>query len=318
MLQTQSTSLKISIIHCRKMAKQIFVLICILCSLNIIFAAPLPANDPDDSKRDEILLDFMTQSGANKARARSYLEKANWDLKTALSDLAADVFGSKRKNDSESTQSPDPSGLPDSTQNTGATIMRLWRQGFTLDDNELRLYEEPQNQDFMAWVTRGQVPPELLRKGIFQLRMEDRRGEYYKEYPSWLPKKPFHGKGQTCGSDDETILQAPNEKMPQASNAAGTENKANEKLAAEKLNVDASQPTTSIRIRLADGTKLTGRFNLSHTVNDIRTFIKNARPQYAASEFSLLTPFPSNELTDSEQTIEEAELSNSTIMQRLN
>lgn len=43
--------------------------------------------------------------------------------------------------------------------------------------------------------------------------------------------------------------------------------------ATEKLNVDASQPTTSIQIRLADGSRLSGRFNLSHTIDDIRTFI---------------------------------------------
>lgn len=43
--------------------------------------------------------------------------------------------------------------------------------------------------------------------------------------------------------------------------------------ASQKLNVDSSQPTTSIQIRLADGSRLSGRFNLSHTVNDIRTFV---------------------------------------------
>lgn len=43
--------------------------------------------------------------------------------------------------------------------------------------------------------------------------------------------------------------------------------------AIKKLNVDASQPTTSIQIRLADGSRLSGQFNLSHSVQDIRTFI---------------------------------------------
>lgn len=41
----------------------------------------------------------------------------------------------------------------------------------------------------------------------------------------------------------------------------------------EKLNVDASQPTTSIQIRLADGSRLSGRFNLTHTINDLRTYV---------------------------------------------
>lgn len=43
----------------------------------------------------------------------------------------------------------------------------------------------------------------------------------------------------------------------------------------------------------------------------------SARPQYAAQTFALLTTFPSKELTDSEQTIEKAGLTNAAIMQRL-
>lgn len=41
----------------------------------------------------------------------------------------------------------------------------------------------------------------------------------------------------------------------------------------EKLEVDASQPTTSIQIRLADGSRLSGRFNLTHRIADLRSFI---------------------------------------------
>jgi len=286
----------------------------------------------------------MAVSGSNKERAKSYLEKANWDLQVALTnffdepiqddnnvpdaadnttlpieDLVAGVIESAQKNgaeivDSSSGQSPNPSGLSDPTQNTDPITLRLWRKGFTIDENELRLYEEPGNRKFMEYINKGQVPPELLQKGkIVEVLMEDHRDEDFKPKPTPEPTKaPFSGAGHSLGGNDATS----NVPVPQALSAA--ENKANEKLAAEKLNVDKSKPTTPVRIRLADGTKLTGRFNLSHTIDDIRTFITNARPQYAALEFSLLTTRPIKELTDSEQTIEEAELSNSTIMQRLN
>lgn len=43
----------------------------------------------------------------------------------------------------------------------------------------------------------------------------------------------------------------------------------------------------------------------------------SARPQYATQTFALLTTFPSKELTDSEQTIQQAGLANAAIMQRL-
>lgn len=41
----------------------------------------------------------------------------------------------------------------------------------------------------------------------------------------------------------------------------------------QQLNVDAEQPTTMIQVRLADGSRVSGRFNHSHTVNDIRNYI---------------------------------------------
>ena len=37
--------------------------------------------------------------------------------------------------------------------------------------------------------------------------------------------------------------------------------------------LDSTQPTTSVQIRLADGTRLVSKFNHTHTVNDIRQFI---------------------------------------------
>ena len=42
--------------------------------------------------------------------------------------------------------------------------------------------------------------------------------------------------------------------------------------------LDPTQPTTTVQIRLADGTRLVSKFNHTHTVNDIRQFI-NLYPQ---------------------------------------
>lgn len=41
------------------------------------------------------------------------------------------------------------------------------------------------------------------------------------------------------------------------------------------------------------------------------------RPQYALREYALQTTFPTKELTEEDKTIEEANLQNSAIMQRL-
>lgn len=46
-----------------------------------------------------------------------------------------------------------------------------------------------------------------------------------------------------------------------------------EKQANDEVNVDANQPITSLQIRLADGSRLTGRFNHGHTIADLRRFL---------------------------------------------
>ena len=54
--------------------------------------------------------------------------------------------------------------------------------------------------------------------------------------------------------------------------------------------IDPSQPTTSLQIRLADGRRLTAKFNHSHTVNDIRQFI-NLYPESVLSRLYQSIPY---------------------------
>lgn len=91
---------------------------------------------------------------------------------------------------------------------------------------------------------------------------------------------------------------------------------ANEAQARKELNIDTSKPTTTLQIRLADGSTVKAQFNLSHTVADLRRYIITMRPQYALRDFGLLTVYPTKELAE-DKTIEEAGLQNSAIMQRL-
>lgn len=48
---------------------------------------------------------------------------------------------------------------------------------------------------------------------------------------------------------------------------------ANEAAARSAIVVDASAPTTSVQIRLADGSRLVAALNHSHTVGDLRRYI---------------------------------------------
>nr|CAD1826780.1 unnamed protein product [Ananas comosus var. bracteatus] len=82
------------------------------------------------------------------------------------------------------------------------------------------------------------------------------------------------------------------------------------------LSVDESLPSTTIQLRLADGTRMVARFNTHHTVGDIRAFIDASRPGAARTYRLQTVDFPPKQLTDVTATIEQAGLANSVIIQK--
>lgn len=83
----------------------------------------------------------------------------------------------------------------------------------------------------------------------------NKQHEEYKEPPK--PKViPFSGQGQTLGGPSSSAAPPPPTELP------------------SEIVVDESKPTTTIQIRLADGTRLTGRFNHDHTILHVRAFIE--------------------------------------------
>uniref|UniRef100_A0A4X1SK86 NSFL1 cofactor p47 n=2 Tax=Sus scrofa TaxID=9823 RepID=A0A4X1SK86_PIG len=187
-------------------------------------------------------------------------------------------------------------------------VLKLWKSGFSLDNGELRSYQDPSNAQFLESIRRGEVPAELRRLahgGQVNLDMEDHRDEDFVK-----PKgafKAFTGEGQKLGSTAPQVLNT-------SSPAQQAENEAK---ASSSISIDESQPTTNIQIRLADGGRLVQKFNHSHRISDIRLFIVDARPAMAATSFVLMTTFPNKELADESQTLKEANLLNAVIVQRL-
>jgi len=78
-----------------------------------------------------------------------------------------------------------------------------------------------------------------------------------------------------------------------------------------ELVVDPSKPTTTIQIRLQNGSKITGTFNLTHTIKDIRMYIQN---HVQGSSFELMLTYPKKTLSDPSQTIASCGLSNAVII----
>lgn len=213
----------------------------------------------------------------------------------------------------------DHQAIPDRNRSSGSgadhshevVTLTLWRQGFSINDGELRRYEDPGNKEFFESIMRGEIPAELRSRGpaMIHLDLKDNRHEDYEKRSA--PFKAFAGSGQTLGSPAPNVVPS----APVAANSGNNEE--NEKIATSELATDASQPVTTLQIRLADGSRLSARFNQSHTVENIRRYVTTARPQYAAQNFALLTTFPSKELSDGSQTLKDAGLLNAAIMQRL-
>jgi UBX domain-containing protein 1 len=110
--------------------------------------------------------------------------------------------------------------------------------------------------------------------------------------------KPFSGSGVRLGSPTpggssntpaaEPAVAAP---APSASTSA------------PDMEIDASQPTLNLRIQLANGTRLPARFNTSHTVGDVYSFISRAYPGSNERAWVLATTFPNKDHTDKSQVL---------------
>lgn len=91
-------------------------------------------------------------------------------------------------------------------------VLKLWRQGFSINDGDLRTYEDPASKEFMECIMKGEIPQELRKQNMnmIHLDLEDHRHEEFVK-----PKKRFAafiGEGHTLGSPvPATVESAPAE-----------------------------------------------------------------------------------------------------------
>lgn len=112
---------------------------------------------------------------------------------------------------------------------------------------------------------------------------------------------PFQGVGRTLGSGSAPVSNVPTVAAPTSSAVPV---------------VDETLPSTSIQLRLADGTRLIAQFNHHHTISDIRAFIDASRPEGTGNYQLQVMGFPPKLLGDPTQTIEQAGLANSVVIQK--
>ncbi|KAL8167196.1 hypothetical protein V2J09_008695 [Rumex salicifolius] len=188
----------------------------------------------------------------------------------------------------------------------------FWQNGFTVDDGPLRMIDDPANASFLESIRKSECPRELEpadRRTTVGVNLA-RKDQNFQE-PERQRRIPFQGSGRTLGSSTSTEDPTPSVSLAPASlNSAPTPSIG--------LVVDSNLPTTSIQLRLADGTRMVSRFNLHHTIREIRAFIDASRPCGKTASYNLQTMgFPPKQLSDLDQTIDQAGLANSVIIQRL-
>lgn len=180
--------------------------------------------------------------------------------------------------------------------------LHLWADGVSIDDGPLLRFDDPQNEHIMQEINQGRAPKALLDVEPDQevdLNLDPHKGE---NYVAPKPKyKPFGGSGQRLGSPTPGLASAST--ATASSSQAAPSSSAAAQPKPEEMAVDASQPTVQMQIRLGDGTRLSSRFNTTHTIGDIYDFIQRAQPQQRA--WVLQTTFPPQELTDKAKVLGE-------------
>jgi len=174
----------------------------------------------------------------------------------------------------------------------------FYQNGFTVDDGPLRSADDPANAAFLAAVNRGMMPAELMPEdgsAEGDVHVIDKSSEPYKPPPATL--KPFGGQGRSMREEAAASSSG-------AEAAGPTE--------AAELTVDPSAPTTTLQVRLADGSRKIVKANHTHTVLQLYNHIATLTPGVA---FTLRGGFPPKPLEDKGLTLADAKLLNETIVQ---
>ncbi|RYP38003.1 hypothetical protein DL767_002731 [Monosporascus sp. MG133] len=295
------------------------------------------ANDDDEDDDDEADFDPRdprnTYAGGEKSGLAVQDPSQRSDPKKLLNDILAKARSNAQRPDAtspgpasagpssfrgsgqtlggEGTPSrviPDPSAPPAGSASRSRSqneevqerTLHLWQDGFSIDDGELRRFDDPANADDLRMIQQGRAPLHLMN-----VRFDEPLDVKLQQHAeNWhpLPKvyKPFSGEGRRLGSP------VPGDSLASASAATARPTLSTSNTAAAtptsaappSTSVDESRPTVSIRIQMPDGTRLPARFNTTQTVGDVYDFITRASPQLREGGWVLATTFPNRDHTD--------------------
>ncbi|KAM7533096.1 hypothetical protein Aperf_G00000127180 [Anoplocephala perfoliata] len=186
-----------------------------------------------------------------------------------------------------------------------SVVVKMWNNGFSLNDGPLRSYTDPSSLEFMAAIKTGHIPTELVAAAHgheVHVLLEDHHNEPYQAPPE--PKlKPFSGVGRLLGNPTPKVVTNTPVSPPSSSGTLPPCPK-----------VDESKPSTQLQVRMPDGSRIIVNLNNQHTVGDLRAAVIHQRPELASEAFSLSTAFPRKEITDESATLASANLLNASVV----
>ena len=201
---------------------------------------------------------------------------------------------------------PDPRGQPargqgaqgqhaEADRRPEQRVLHLWRDGFSIDDGELRRFDDPEHAADLDMIRQRRAPLHLMN--VSPNQTVDVKLEQHNEDWHQLPRiyRPFGGQGRRLGSPVPGEAGAPPPTLDVAS-APLTTGAASSPLATGAA--DPSQPTLMIRVQLPDGTRLPARFVPTNTVDEIYEFVQRASPETRTRGWVLATTFPNKEHRD--------------------
>jgi len=250
--------------------------------------------------------DLETRTGAGVRGASSFGGAFVGSGRT-LGSTAAEASASAAAADTETADAPLAAADAPRTH-----VVTFWSNGFTVNDGPLRAYDDPRNTPFMEAVSKGQCPPELVPANPttpININLVRKDADY--EPPPEPKYVAFSGAGRTLASPP---APAAAESAPPDS-AKGASSKTPEN--SGEWSCDESQPSASVQLRLRDGSRKVAKFNLTHTVRDVRAFIASAAPAAAGDgNYTLqLAGFPPERLDDEARAVGDG-LAGAVIIQR--
>ncbi|KAG6826516.1 hypothetical protein H0H92_015509 [Tricholoma furcatifolium] len=198
----------------------------------------------------------------------------------------------------EATYIPDPDAIPED-ETPAIRNLTFWSDGFSLEDGPLMRYDNPEHAQILAQLRAGQAPPDFLDLRVGQpvdIRIAQRTHEAYIP-PQGGAARAFSGSGNRLGApvpEFSTGGSSGSASMPGGFPTSQPTAARERDSMTTRFEVDQSLPTTSVQVRLADGTR--------------------SRPENLSRAYTIGTTFPNRTLDDLDATIEAAGLVNSVVV----